>query len=69
MQHLLDEMNDDHFEGIQRVLDELGYQQPFFENGSPKTGLHVDCTWDTFDFERRTFWTNIMIYKQQADKL
>jgi len=59
MQHLLDEMNDDHFEGIQRVLDELGYQQPSFENvqyrdsisGSPKSGLHVECTWDTFDFE------------------
>lgn len=51
MQHLLDEMKDDHFEGIQRVLDELGYQQPSFENGTPKSGLHVDCTWDTFDFE------------------
>jgi len=60
MQHLQDEKNDEHFEGIQRVLDELSYHQPSFENvqysecisGSLKSGLHVDCTWDTFDLER-----------------
>jgi peptidoglycan/xylan/chitin deacetylase (PgdA/CDA1 family) len=60
MQHLQDKAFDDHFEGIQRVLDQLGYHQPSIENmqyserisGSLKSGLHVECTWDTFDLER-----------------
>ena len=52
-----DETNEGHFAGIQRVLEELGYQQPKFENircsersqAALNKGLHVECTRDTFD--------------------
>ncbi|MEV5029010.1 polysaccharide deacetylase family protein [Paenibacillus sp. LPE1-1-1.1] len=52
-----DDMNQEHFAGIQLALEQLGYQQPAFENihyapqdeASLKQGLHVICTQDTFD--------------------
>lgn len=52
-----DETNEGHFAGIQRVLEELGYEQPKFENirsnersqAALNKGLHVECTRDTFD--------------------
>lgn len=52
-----DETDEGHFVGIQRVLEELGYQQPKFENircnersqAALNKGLHVEYTRDTFD--------------------
>lgn len=51
------ETNQEHFAGIQFVLEQLGYQQPVFENihyaaqdeADLKRGLHLVCTLDTFD--------------------
>lgn len=55
--YLQDETKEGHFAAIQRILDQLGYRQPSFENiqhdgcdpVSLKKGLHVACTLDTFD--------------------
>lgn len=52
-----DETNEVHFAGIQRMLEELGYQPPAFDNivyrersqAVLKRGIHVECTRDTFD--------------------
>ncbi|CAM4490928.1 peptidoglycan/xylan/chitin deacetylase (PgdA/CDA1 family) [Paenibacillus endophyticus] len=52
-----DESRHEHFAGIQRMLGQLGYEQPSFDHiqyeeqdeASMKRGLHVSCTLDTFD--------------------
>jgi peptidoglycan/xylan/chitin deacetylase (PgdA/CDA1 family) len=55
--YVQDETKDEHFAAIEQLLEQLGYQQPSFENiqcASPneanlKPGIHVSCTLDTFD--------------------
>ncbi|WP_169090583.1 polysaccharide deacetylase family protein [Paenibacillus sp. PL91] len=55
--YVQDETNDEHFAAIERLLEQLGYQQPSFEKiryaapneASMKPGIHVSCTLDTFD--------------------
>lgn len=58
MEHIADDMSEDHFGDIQRVLEEQGYHQPFDEKVKDsdeqsfirvKSGIHVSCTLDTFD--------------------